>query len=186
MPDRLRHVRNEVPVDSAPIGAILSADPITYRLVGFRPLMLIVFLGLGLVGVALVLNLLASGNGPPAAFVVLWLAAFGWNAYWLLIRTAYEIGIVDGSMLRWCTFTGCHEVPLTSVTALRTPIPPFDTGFRRMIIEGDRSPIIMVSSGFRDVVSMVVQFRPGLAIETAWYDRLAERLNVGSPYWRRT
>jgi hypothetical protein len=178
-------VTNAVPLDSAPIASGSTPDPITYRLVGFRPLMLIVFVGLGLVGVALVLNLLAGNEGPPAAFVFLWLAAFGWNAYWLLVRTAYEIGIVDGSILRWRTFTRCHEVPLTRVTALRTLIPPFGAGFRRIIIEGDHSPLIMVSLGYRDVVAMVVSFRPGLVIQTAWYDRLAERFNVGSPHWRR-
>jgi len=147
--------------------------------------MLIVFLGLGLASVAIVLNLLAGNNGPPAALVVLWLAAYGWNAYWFLVRVAYEIGIVDGSILRWCAVTRCHEVPLTRVTAMRTPFRPFGVGLRTIIIEGDRSPLIMVSAGFRDVVAMVVQFRPSLVIQTAWYDRLVERYNLGSPNWRR-
>jgi hypothetical protein len=76
MRNRLRWVTDEVPIKNTPDATRPTPTPITYRLVMYRPVTLMVFFVLGLVGVALVLNLLAAENGPPAAFVVLWLAAY--------------------------------------------------------------------------------------------------------------
>jgi len=144
-----------------------------------------VFIPLGIAGVAMLVNLVAGGTGPPAAFVLLWMAAYTWNVYWWLFRIAYEVGVVDGSILRWSSITSSHEVLLARVSGITTPFPPFGFGLKRIIVDGDRSPNLMVSLGYKDVVAMIEQFRPGLVIETAWYDRFAERYNVGSPHWHR-
>ena len=170
-------------------GATGPTDPtpgaITYRLVNYRPILLVVLVGLGLAGIAMLVNLLAGGIGPPAAFVVLWLAVYAWNAYWFLFRVAYEVGVVDASILRWCSMTSCREVPVVRVTGLRTPFPPFGAGLRLITVDGDRSPLIFMSPGFRDVVGMLVEFRPDLVMKTAWYDRLAERFSKRTAQWRR-
>ena len=42
---------------------------------------------------------MVRGDGPPAWFGVLWLAALGWNAYWWLLRICTEVE-VDSDTLR--------------------------------------------------------------------------------------
>lgn len=47
----------------------------------------------GVFGVATValLALLTTDGGPPVAFVLFWIFALGWNAYWWLCRVAYSL-----------------------------------------------------------------------------------------------
>src|ERR1700693_6017020 len=91
----------------------------------FRPMVFVLFPALGLVGVAMVLNLLSGGTGPGLGFVAFWLAAYAWNAYWFLFRLAYEVGVTDRSTLRWCTVTRCREIPVSSLKDIETPVRPF-------------------------------------------------------------
>jgi hypothetical protein len=165
----------QIPVENA----------VTYRLIMFRPFAFVILPVLGLVGAAMVLNFLVGGVGPPAAFIFLWLGALGWNAYWFLVRFAYEIGVVGDSTLRWRSMTVRHEVPLLSVRGIKTWIPPFGIGTKQITVDGHRSPLLIVTVGFDDVVAMLVHFRPDLVIQDAWYDRLVRRFAKRSMYWRR-
>jgi hypothetical protein len=158
---------------------------VTYRLIMFRPFAFVIFPVLGLAGAAMVLNSLAGGVGPPALFILLWLGALEWNAYWFLVRFAYEIGIVDGSTLRWRSITSRHEVPLLFVKGIKTWMPPFGIGTKQITVDGYPSPLLIVTVGFDDVVAMLAQFRPDLVIQNAWYDRLAGRFSKRSMYWRQ-
>ncbi len=158
---------------------------ITYRLVRIRPLIFVLFPVLGLVGVALVLNLVSGGEGPGLWFVVFWLAAYAWNAYWFLFRIAYEVGVVDGTTLRWCSVVRCREIPLSKVKTVETPFPPFGVGLKRIVVEGDRSPLVIASPGFRDVVAMVLELRPDLVMKDRWYDLIFERFARRSVRWRK-
>ena len=79
-----------VPSESAPRVTDPTPDSITYRFVNYRVLTCVVFIPLGLGGIAMLVNLVAGGTGPPAVFVFLWLAAYGWGVYWWLFRVAYE------------------------------------------------------------------------------------------------
>jgi hypothetical protein len=161
----------QVPIETA----------VTYRLIKFRPITLAVLSVLTLAGAAMLVNFLMGGEGPPALFVFLWLGALGWNAYGFLFRIAYEIGVVDGSILRWRSIAATHDVPLPLVRGITT----FLLTGRRVIIDGHRSPLLVPSAGFDDVVAMLVQFRPDLVIQNGWYDRMARRFSRGSFYWRR-
>jgi hypothetical protein len=38
-------------------------------------------------------------DGPPLWFVVLWLLALVWNAYWFLVRIAYRLDLSDTELL---------------------------------------------------------------------------------------
>jgi hypothetical protein len=172
----------EVPIESA---AGPTPDSITYRFVNYRLLSFVVFVPLGVAGVAMFVNLLEGGTGPPAVFVVLWLAAYGWGVYWWFFRIAYEVGVVNGSILRWRTIVSSHETPLARVKGITTPFPPLLFGLKRIMVEGDRSPLIVANRGYRDVVAMIVLFRPDLVIPDAWYDRFFERFAQRSVRWRR-
>jgi len=161
------------------------ADRVTYRYVMFRPLALAGFTILGLAGVALVVNLLSGGEGPGLGFVVFWLAAYFWNAYWWLFRIAYEVGVDDRSTLRWCSVMRCHQTPLSRVKRIETPFPPFGVGLKRIVVDGDRSPLIAASHGFRDVVAMLLERRPDLVMKDRWYDLLFERFSNRVVRWRK-
>jgi hypothetical protein len=178
-------VTAKVPRDSAPGAPSPSPDSITYRFVHYRLLTLAFFIPLGIAGVAMLVNLIAGGTGPPAAFVVLWLAAYGWNVYWWLFRIAYEVGVVHGSTLRWRSMTRTREVPLARVEGIETPYPPFGFGLKRIVVDGDRSPLIVANQGYRDVVAMIMHASPDLVIRNTWYDRFFERFAQRSARWRR-
>jgi hypothetical protein len=160
-------------------------ESITYRFVGYRALTFIIFVGLGLGAVAMVVNQLSGGVGPGPVFVVLWVAAYLWGAYWFLFRIAFEVGVVDGSILRWRFITSRHEIPLTHVRGISTPFPPFGYGSKRIAVEGDRSPFIVANQGYRDVIAMIVQFRPDLVVPNTRSDRFFERFAQRSVWWRR-
>ncbi|HLQ16912.1 MAG TPA: hypothetical protein VK256_13785 [Candidatus Eisenbacteria bacterium] len=170
------------PSESTP-GA--ARDTITYRYVNYRPLVLTVFFVLGLAGVALVWNLVTGGEGPGVVFVVLWLSALAWNAYSFLFLIADEIGVIDGSILRWRCISSSHEIPLTDLKGIRTPLPPFGIGLKRIVVSNGPSPLLIANRGYREVVAMIVQFRPDLVIRNEWYDRLYERFAKSSVRWRR-
>jgi hypothetical protein len=178
-------VTTEVPSGSAPTTPGPTPDSITYRFVQYRLLTSAVFIPLGIAGVAMLVNLVAGGNGPPAAFVVLWIAAYGWNFYWWLFRIAYEVGVMHGTNLRWRSMTSSHEVPLARVTGIHTPYPPFGFGLKRIVVDGDRSPLIIANQGYRDVVAMIAHARPDLVIPDTRYDRFFERFAHRSVRWRR-
>ena len=167
-------------VISAPTGSI------GYRLVVYRPTVVIVFAGLGLLAIGLALNFLSGGPGPGPGFLVLWLAIGVWCGYWFLFRVAYEVGVVDGSIVRWRSIAARHEVSLAKVRGIRSWLPPLGTGVKRIAVDGDRSPLIMVSAGFSDVVSMLTQFRPDLVVQIGRYDALAESAAFPRSWgWRR-
>lgn len=175
----------EVPSESATGSAVTTPESITYRFVYYRPVTFAVFIPLGIAGVAMLVNLVAGGTGPPAAFVVFWVAAYGWNAYWWLFRIAYEVGVVHGSTLRWRSIATTREVPLARVKGIQTPYPPFGVGLKRISVDGDHSPLIIANQGYQDVVAMIVQFRPDLLVPTTSYDRFYERFAKRSVRWRR-
>jgi hypothetical protein len=178
-------VTADVPSENATGSAAPTPESITYSFVYYRPLTFAVFIPLGIAGVAMFMNLVAGGTGPPAAFVVFWLAAYGWNAYWWLFRIAYEVGVVHGSTLRWRSIATTREVPLARVKGIRTPYPPFGIGLKRISVDGERSPFIIANQGYQDVVAMIVRFRPDVVVPNAWYDRLFERSAMRSVRWRR-
>jgi len=54
-----------------------------------------------------------------------------------------------------------------------------------IVVEGDRSPLIIANQGYQDVVAMIVQFSPDVLVRSAWYDRFYERFAKRSARWRR-
>jgi hypothetical protein len=78
------------------------------------PAVLVVFVVLAVV----FLTQAARHSGPPWWFLVLWLAAFGWNAYWWTFRICTEVR-VDGGRLAWRTPLRRDEVALSDVTRVR-------------------------------------------------------------------
>jgi hypothetical protein len=157
----------------------------TYRLVMFRPIVITVLSGLTVIGAFLLRELFSTHDLPLVVFIVFWLGALGWNAYWFLHRTAFEIGIRDSSTLTWRTITARREAPLARVQGMSTPFGPFGAGLRRIDVEGALPPVLLASPGFDDVAGMIAHALPDMAMRTRWYDRVAARFSRRTMYWRK-
>jgi hypothetical protein len=102
-------------------------------------------------------------GGPPWWFLVLWFAAFAWNAYWWSFRICTEVR-VEGGRLAWRTLLRRGEVPLTDVVRVR----PSRTGQRQMaVIEvRERRPLLVpVRYGFEQLSAALRSGVPGLQVD---------------------
>ena len=86
---------------------------------GSRLGLLAFMVGFGVFAVFLVVTALTRPDGPPLAFVILWIAALGWNAYWWLWRLSYRLE-VDGDRLRWATPLRTGEVLVSDIQGIRS------------------------------------------------------------------
>jgi hypothetical protein len=159
-------------------------NSVTYRLVMFRPVAITVLVGLGVIAIALIHNLFSFTDPLLVVFVVLWLGAFAWNAYWFLFRVAYEIGVRDGSTLHWRTLTSRHEAPLARITGIVPPFGRFGNTLRKIAVEGGPSPLVMPAPGVSEVIAMIVAFRPDATVKSSWLDRTAERFALRTVRWK--
>lgn len=80
-------------------------------------MLLAMFAGFGLVSIGLILNLVFGDSGPSAVFVVLWLAALAWNAYWFLWRVAVKLSVADG-VVEWETVLRRGSFPVSAITSI--------------------------------------------------------------------
>jgi hypothetical protein len=88
-----------------------------YRL--YRAQVIVTFAIFGVVAVPLVVAAsLRDRDGPLVLFVVAWIAAFAWNAYWFLLRLCYRLDL-EGGMLRWWAPLRSGDAPLAGLLALR-------------------------------------------------------------------
>lgn len=148
--------------------------------------MLVVLGGFGLVAAILVPIGLTTSDRALEAFLALWVAGVAWTAYWGVFAFAYEVALAANGTLRWCSISGCHEVPFSAIRGISTPWGLFGAGLRRLRIAGGRSPLLIASApGFGDVMAMIEQVRPDLAVRGAWYDRLTARVGKSGMRWRR-
>ena len=134
------------------------------------------------VGVALVAATLGGGwEGPPTAFVVLWLAALGWNAYWWLFRVATALWL-DGDVLHWEAPLRSGAIPLSDLRAVR----PMSFASNAAVFEHTtgRPVLIVVRKGFGAFLDELSAARPDLPVRLGWQGRLAERM-PGWSRWRR-
>jgi hypothetical protein len=93
--------------------------------------------------------MIVNPGGPPVWFLVLWIAALGWNAYWYLVRFATSVE-VDGGTLRWRTPLRRGSAPVTAIRRVRRQ----RFGSQVAVIELDGAPnvYVMVWYGFAGLV----------------------------------
>jgi hypothetical protein len=157
----------------------------SYRLTMFRFVALAVLSAFAIVALAFVIVLVTTPDDALRVFLVLWMAAAAWFAYWAVFRVAYEVGITAEGSLRWRSIAGQHELPISRIRGVSTPFRMFGAGLRQIEVAGARSPVLIASArGFGDVMAMVEHARPDLAIRSAWYDRLAARFGRSTMKWR--
>jgi hypothetical protein len=117
------------------------------------PVILVVFCG---VAVAT-----ARGNGPPLAFLVVWLAAFAWNAYWWSLRVCIDVG-VEGLTLTWRTAVRSRQAPMGDVVRVR----PSRWNRQMAVIElqGRRPLMVPVRYGFAELSTAIAAAAPHATI----------------------
>jgi hypothetical protein len=139
------------------------AEPVVYRpLRAMRWVLPLVFVVFTVVAVVFLVQA-TRHSGPPWWFLVLWLAAFAWNAYWWSFRICTEAR-VGGGQLAWRTLLRRGEVPLTDVIRIR----PSRTGQRQMAVvelQGRRPLVVPVRYGFERITQALQAGVPGLQVD---------------------
>jgi len=79
---------------------------------------------------------------PPALFVLTWLGALGWNAYWWLFRFAIALSLESG-VVRWRSVLRSGDLPVGALTAIR----PGRLSRRTVIVEHTMGRPVVVFSG---------------------------------------
>ena len=133
-----------------------------------------VFTGLSAGGVGLLVASARGGpDGPPPGFVVFWLFALGWNAYWWLFRISIRLE-VQGDLLRWKTASRAGEIPLTELLAVR----PSRLASQIIVIErANGKPILsMATKGNGRFLAEIASRRPDLPIRVGMLAKLSDRL----------
>jgi hypothetical protein len=155
-------------------------EEVAFRLVGWRPLTILLFTFLGL---ACVLELTTSilGNGPPPLFTLLCVATYAWNAYWFLYRSAYEIALVDGRHLRWRTLLSRGECRTDEFQGLTNLF--LAPGVKSLRVQGQRSPMVWVAAGLPDLAAALAGAAPGARIQVGRADRIRPAFS-GTIRWR--
>ena len=138
-----------------------------------KRLTLVIFVLMALGG----LLLLAQGSARrgPIAFIVVWFAALGWNAYWHLLRIAHRLDYseTDGS-LTWRAPLRSVVISMADVVAFR----PFKLSSNIEVIEtrDGRRYQVWISKGFRAFTEILTQRHPGISVRIGWQGWLVERM----------
>jgi hypothetical protein len=127
-----------------------------------RFLLPVFFLAFGVGAVPLITSVV-RGRQPGPLFAALWLAVFGWNAYWWLFRVCTEVR-VGGGRLAWRTPLRRGEVATTDVSRIRP-----SRGLQRQMavveLHGRRPLLVPVRYGFERLTGALTDGVPGLRVD---------------------
>ena len=143
----------------------------------------VIFVVFGTAAVFLVVATFTGGdNAPPTLFVVFWLGALGWNAYWWLFRLAAEL-MLDADSIDALSPLGTRRVAPRDLTAIR----PMRLASSVAVFEvaSERPILMMATKGIHEFTNEIARRRPELLIQLGWPARLAERMPGRSRIKRR-
>jgi hypothetical protein len=131
-----------------------------------------VFAALAVVAVALVAAMVAGGLAGRTVAAAVWLAAFGWTAYWWLLRIPVGV-LLELDTLVWDAPLRSGELPVASVTRVR-PMRLAATG---VLIEhdGGRPLVLPPAPDLRPVLAELSRLRPDLDVPAGWPARPGSR-----------
>jgi hypothetical protein len=136
---------------------------VTYRAMTFQRFLLPVILVAFAAAAVGVVVATVRGNGPPIAFLVLWLAAFGWNAYWWSLRVCFQVG-VDGSTLTWRTALLRRQAPTGDVVRVRPS--RWNRQMAVLELQGRRPLMVPVRYGFGELTTAIRAAAPQATVES--------------------
>ncbi|MGY1855489.1 hypothetical protein [Modestobacter sp. SYSU DS0290] len=122
------------------------------------PLLFAVF-GVAAVGLTIAT---AQGEGPPWPFLLLWLGALGWNAWWFLLRTCVELEVA-GAQLQWATPLRAGAVSLLDVARIRRS--RLSDQLAVIELRAGRPLLVPVRYGFAALEREIIAGAPGVAVE---------------------
>jgi hypothetical protein len=104
----------------------------------------------------------AQGKGPPIAFTIFWVFAFGWNLYWWLFRICVEVG-VDGPSLTWRAPFASGHIPLTDIRRVRQQ--RLSKQMAVIEVEGRRPLLVPIRYGFGQLQNAIAESAPQAVID---------------------
>src|SRR5262245_39955645 len=153
----------------------------TYRPVFIgRGCFLAIFGALGLATVALIV-MAATGESISLPFVLFWIVAFAWNAYWWLFRVVFSLTLRDGD-LEWEAPLRRGRIPTDDVTSLG-PAALVPSLLLLKHAGGGPSLLVVQGKGFADFASALLEARPDLDVRAGALGRMADR-GPGPSAWR--
>lgn len=134
-----------------------------------------VFGALAVVAVVLVAAMVAGGLGGAGGrtlAVAVWLGAFGWTAYWWLLRIPVGV-LLELDTLMWDAPLRSGELPVASITRVR----PMRLGSTAVLIEheGGRPLLLPPAPDLRPVLAELSRLRPDLDVPCGRTARLGAR-----------
>jgi hypothetical protein len=94
------------------------------------------------------------GAKPPWPFVVFWVFAWGWNAYWWLFRVSYRLEI-EGHVLRWATPVLHGEAEISDVSHIGPSA--FSRQLSVIKLSTGKTLMTMTRPGFTDFATELMQ-----------------------------
>jgi len=153
----------------------------TYRpaLIG-RWFFLMLFGLFAAMAVVLIVLAITGDDGPSAPFLLFWLVALGWNAYWWLFRVAFSLTVSNGA-LEWEAPLRRGRVPITELTAFR----PMKLLPNVLVIKhtGGRPLLVMPGKGIADLATAIAGSRPDLEVRVGSMGWVQRRM-PGPSAWR--
>lgn len=122
------------------------------------PLLFVVFA----VAAVVLVRAVIRGEGPPVWFAVSWLAALGWQAYWLSFRVCVEVRVND-SVLEWSAPLRRGRVPLVDVTRIRASRRSRQLAAIEVL--GRRPLLVPVRYGFGQLQAAIVARAPQVVVD---------------------
>lgn len=124
------------------------------------------------VAVGLIVGSVLGAKGPEGPFLVLWVLAFVWNAYWWLLRIAYRLDLTETELL-WRTPLRKGRIQLVDLVELR----PFILGSNVEIVisRQERKVMVIVTRGFADYLDEITARAPHVKARIGLGVRIASR-----------
>lgn len=128
-----------------------------------------VFGVLAVVAVVLVAALMVGGLAGRTVAAAVWLAAFGWTAYWWLLRIPVGV-LLELDTLMWDAPLRSGQLPVATITGVR----PMRLGPTAVLIEheGGRPLLLPPAPDLRPVLAELSRLRPDLDVPSGWPARL--------------
>jgi hypothetical protein len=154
----------------------------SYRLSAlYRPQILVAFAIFAAFAGWLLVRLALGRLDAPLWFVLLWIGAVGWNAYWFLLRLCYRLDL-DDRTLRWWAPLRRGEIPLDQLREIR----PYGFGTVLFVPAEGRPAAVLVRRGVPAFVAAVQEAAPHVRVTVNRYSRVLDRLPGPSGFRRGT
>jgi hypothetical protein len=146
-----------------------------------RSFFFLLFGAFGVATVVLLVLMLTGDESPTDPFVLFWLFALGWNAYWWLFRVVYSLTLRNGA-LEWEAPLRRGRIATTDLTAFR----PMRLLPNVVVVKhtGGRPLLVLAGKGMADLAAELRRSRPDLEVRIGAVGRIQQRMPGRSAWYR--